>query len=360
MTQTNLKIEDLLDRFTELGLGQPQTLPVSKLSGYDQIYSQRQAEKHLSGLEPDFEHPEQLTAYLKPWKTIIGLAIPYELLPQNKQGQPEAISQVSIMAWEWDYHQELKTIIQSALADVNPERYTFHIDSGPLPERQLALMMGLAKPGRSQMLIHTDHGTAFYLAFVLTDLVAPESPMTAASSDVKTAQRTAFELSEHCQKCRRCQLYCPPKVLTSEADFDGQGCLSALSQKKGRLTEAEMTALGLKLYGCDHCQLCCPANRPKGRKSGAGKPLLTRKTLNRINPETLLYMSQREFKALYGQTGFAWRGLKTLRRNALINMGNSRDPKWIAVIENYMSGQAALDGDVLAETAAWALKQLTT
>lgn len=283
--------------------------------------------------------------YLTPWQTIIALAVPYALQSRAVKAEKQQISQVSIMAWEWDYHQTIRKSIQSVLGD--GDAYAIHIDSGPLPERQIAIRMGLASAGRSQLLIHPSYGTAFHLAFVLTN-----SPVT-----VET-ELTDYHLASICNNCNRCQQACPGTALTGEAGFDYNKCISAITQKKGVLEDWESNLIGCQLYGCDICQRVCPANdQVNGLERAAKSFAVFRETANRLNPEMLLSMSQKEFAKCYGHAGFAWRGAKTMKRNALINMANHPDEAWQAVLETALQNPLIAKDEVLGQTALWCLKR---
>ena len=356
-------LTQLIQQLKSMGIETPVALPISAIKGYHPIYEAREAQRLLSGFEPNHKDAAQLYQYLQPWQTIIGMVFPYSLLPLQRKAKPTDISRVSIMAWEWDYHQVIQNKIKAALGD--EFSYQIHVDSGPLPERSIALQMGLGKPGRNQCLIHPVYGTAFHLAFLLVSLegeatVGEEVSLGEESAATTVAGQSykSFSLAEICENCQRCQDHCPSGALTGVADFNGQTCISALTQKKGLLTEEEKELIGKQLYGCDLCQLSCPANAPLSEKSNLDDLMLTRKTANAMNPSDLLGLSQKQFKKNYGAMGFSWRGVKTNKRNALINMGNSRDGHWINVIEDYLTEQASLDGEVLVETALWALSRL--
>lgn len=371
----NVDVKSLIERLVAIGIEQPVAMPVKELMGYEPVYNKRKNAKKLSGFEPNFENQMALETYLSEWQTIIGVAIPYSLLPREQATRSaEAISRVSIMAWEWDYHHIIKELLKKAIGD--DVKYQIHVDSGPLPERSIALQMCLGKAGRNQMLIHPKYGTSVYLAYLLVDL--PYSAELRETSHVETneielfsTEAVALELATCCDNCYLCQEYCPAKALMGDNAFDGSRCISTLTQKKGLLSDEEMHLIGGQLYGCDICQLVCPANRPLEKWSDPAQnkiravtslktePLvLTRDTANALVPTTLLNMSQKEFQRQYGEMGFSWRGVKTSKRNALINMGNSGSSKWLHYIKTYIEERSNVDGEELTQTALWAIGQI--
>lgn len=339
----------LIERLKEKGVAHPVVMETRGVLDYPDIYMKRREGDQLSGLEPEFCQKDGLIAFLSPWKHLIGMAIPYGLLPKNRRPQAGEISSVSIMAWEWDYHQKIKELIEDALGQ--GYHYQLHVDQGPLPERHIAIGMGIAKAGRSQMLIHPEYGSAFYLAFLLTNLENEERDYA-----LKPFMSPDFELSSKCETCRQCQLHCPTKALSGEADFDGRRCISAISQKKGLLKDWEMRALGRQLYGCDLCQLSCPTNSPLVDSSSNILP--DRMTVNRINPLEILNGTQKTFVNDFGKMGFSWRGLGVSKRNALINLGNYGSLIHLEVLEQFKAVYEGNHNEVLAKTAQWAIRQI--
>lgn len=353
---------NLIDQLKSGGILDPVVLETKELTSYPEIYLKREADGQLTDLEPNFNHQEGLLAYLKPWKHIIGIAIPYGLLPKNRQIEKEAISSVSIMAWEWDYHQKIRSLLQEILGQTF--EYELHVDQGPLPERSLAMLMGIAEGGRSQMLIHPKYGTAFHLAFILTTLEENGGDFEIKSfkgnhfdnPELNKFGVLNFNLSSKCSNCRQCQLNCPTKALTGEADFNGKRCISAITQKKGLLSDWEMKGMGRQLYGCDLCQLSCPVNSPLN--STVDNILSDRETVNRINPMVILAASQKSFVKDFGHMGFSWRGLGVTKRNALINLGNYGSVSHLEALEGYKSSYVASQNEVLDKTAQWAIHQI--
>lgn len=347
-------LEDLFLGLRTLGILEYKAMSVSNVQGYDSIYKTRESQGRLTGLEPNYTDKGALFEYLRGYTTLVGMAIPYRLLPLNRNPRENQDSMVSIMAWEWDYHTEVKKLIEKLPLD--SIKYKLHVDSGPLPERQLATLMDLARPGRSQMMLHHRLGSAFYLAFLLVAFEGEEQTLVEKTSGTPLTLKS--ELFEGCLNCRACQIHCPSGALTEERDFDGKKCISALTQLKGQLGEVDMTVIGKQLYGCDHCQLSCPANSPlfKGLTSDV-ETVLVSESFNALEPEKLLYLSQKAFKTAYGHLGFSWRGVKTSKRNALINMGNSKNKQYIEVIKTFLEQEVSRD-EVLRHTALWALETL--
>lgn len=324
---------------------------------YPSIYQERSVRNQLTGLEPPWVNPEGAERFIDKRNVVIGVLMPYSLLPVKTKAPSGEISRISIMAWEWDYHIVFKKRLNEALLEFatdNPEaRLLLHVDNGPLPERSISMNLGLTKPGKSQMVISDRYGTAFYIGLILLD---DKNFVPSSSTQV------AYGLHEACLNCNKCQTHCPSGALRAMGGFDGMRCISATTQLKGLLLSSQMEAMHNQLYGCDHCQLACPLNSPlfKSLPENNGIPALKAVESNSIRPEELLYLSQKAYKRAYGHLGFSWRGVKTAKRNALINMANSKDVKYIHVIERFMQSLEVSEDTVLIKTATWALDKLKT
>ena len=109
-----------------------------------------------------------------------------------------------------------------------------------------------------------------------------------------------------CHHCGACKRACPTGILRGE----GEDCLSAITQRKGELTESEMDMMRRynTAWGCDLCQSACPFNR---------EPVKTpieffyRERIDELTREKLDTMDKAEFN----RRAFAWRGRKTVERN---------------------------------------------
>ena len=95
-------------------------------------------------------------------------------------------------------------------------------------------------------------------------------------------------------------------ILTGE----GSDCLSAITQRKGELTDDEKSLMRKynTAWGCDLCQSVCPYNR---------EPKITpiaffhRERISELTRDILDNMD----KASFQRRAFAWRGRKTVERN---------------------------------------------
>lgn len=168
-------------------------------------------------------------------------------------------------------------------------------DHSPIDERDAALSAGLGILGDSGLLINESYGTYVFIADVVTD-IPPET----------LGESGAPRPHGRCISCGACKRACPTGVLRGES----LDCLSAITQRKGELTESEVDLMRKfnTVWGCDLCQSSCPHN-----KNPKTTPItfFLEDRITRLTGERLASMSKAEFR----DRAFAWRGRKTVERN---------------------------------------------
>ena len=229
-------------------------------------------------------------------RSILVACFPYLLDEENYKD-----SNVSKYAVVTDYHDVALNRLQQACNEFKklyPEsNFAPFADNSPIPEVRTAMLAGLGVRGKNSLLITKDYGSYVFLGEIVTDL-----EITAKESQ-----------ADACIGCNRCIGVCPAQAI-NENGIDGAKCLSAITQKKGELTEKEkelMLSCGCA-WGCDVCQDICPMNKNAAKTTieefkTSPVPLLTSET----NLEGRAY---------------AWRGKKVVERNlSIINQGETAD-----------------------------------
>lgn len=227
-------------------------------------------------------------------------AFPYWAGPAQPEGN------LSRYARGEDYHLALSRRLKQLakqLQNLFPGKtFVTGTDNSPLPERQCARLAGLGIHGCHGLVILPPYGSWIFLGTILTDLPLASAP----------------EPAPDCSGCGACIRACPTGALSREG-CNPERCLSALTQKKGALTAEEERLLKAHplIWGCDCCQLACPHNQhpqtsPLGDLTGQ-EP--TAPYLPSLAPEHLDGLTNRTFRAVYGNRAFAWRGPGVLRRN---------------------------------------------
>lgn len=208
---------------------------------------------------------------------------------------------LSAYATSLDYHiciREITEKLISRLKEVFPDNsFRGFGDHSPIDECGAALSAGLGVIGKNGLIINEKYGSYIFIADVVTD-VEPHILGAASPSEIKK-----------CIGCDACLKACPTGILRGECD----SCLSAITQRKGELTDAEQ-ALMIKYntaWGCDICQSVCPYNKSK---TVAPLPFFRRQRVEKITVELIQEMSKSDFE----ERAFAWRGRKTVLRNAEI------------------------------------------
>jgi epoxyqueuosine reductase len=173
-------------------------------------------------------------------------------------------------------------------------------DSGPVPERSLALRAGLGWIGKNTMLIRPDAGSFFFIGTIFTDL--------------RLDQDTEV-ISDHCGNCTRCLDACPTGALIAPRELDATRCISYLTiEQKGPIPEPLTERLDGWVFGCDICNEVCPWNVRFAEPSST-EEYHSREALAGAGPELFERMDEPEFTRRFGDTPLERPGLQGMRRN---------------------------------------------
>ena len=226
-------------------------------------------------------------------KTVIVCAFPYYVGEASKRN-------ISRYAMIPDYHRVVGDILDEIcmeLAQIYPHCYQWFADNSPILEVDAAVRAGLGVRGMHSMLINPVYGSYLFLGTIVTDMEVSLQP----------------ESSEKvCLRCSACVKSCPAQCIF-EKGLEETRCLSAVSQKKGELSEEEAFLIrkGGSLWGCDICQEVCPMNRAISK-----------------TPIPAFYQEQKPFleredltKAAVKERAYGFRGVQPLLRNYEILYG---------------------------------------
>lgn len=222
--------------------------------------------------------------------TAVILAVPYAVPAEERNVSAYAVSR--------DYHlyfRELFDRLLPRLRERFPEhRFVGFADHSPIDEIHAAARAGLGVIGDNGLLLTEKYSSYIFLGEIITDAVIP-----AHAREIGT-----------CHHCGACKRACPVVLNKGE-------CLSALTQKKGELTEEERAQLAAHplVWGCDICQEVCPYTRAAKANSTlyGAPPFFREKTIPVLTVETLDAMTEEEFR----ERAYAWRGRAVIRRNLL-------------------------------------------
>ena len=202
-----------------------------------------------------------------------------------------------------DYHRVTRERLEP-LADLLRSHgaqiaHTF-TDSGPVPERALALRAGLGWIGKNTMLIRPGAGSFFFIGTLFTDL------------ELEQDRRDA---TDHCGTCTRCLDACPTGALVEPQVLDATRCISYLTiEQKGPIPEPLAERLDGWVFGCDICNEVCPWNQRFAEPTPA-EEFRSRHLLDGAGPGLFDDMEEEEFNRRFGDTPLERPGLHGMRRN---------------------------------------------
>ena len=300
--------------------------------------------KYQSGFEePDIEKRVNPSLILEQPRSIISIAIAYpskmNSRVESKQGERRGI--FSRASWGLDYHHvlndRLKKLEEFITTKIPEARLKSMVDTGELSDRAVAERAGIGWSGKNCAVITPEFGSYVYLGEMITSIpFEPDTPM-----------------EDQCGSCTKCLDACPTGALVQGGQIDAQRCISFLTQTKSFIPDEFRDKIGNRIYGCDSCQTSCPVNKGKNfhfhlelePNPEVAKPLL----------KPILKLSNREFKANFGQVAGSWRGKKPIQRNAMIALAHFKDETSIPDLVDVLENEAS---PVSRGTAAWALGKI--
>ncbi len=217
--------------------------------------------------------------------TVIVACFPYLL--DDSEYENRNISKYAVVT---DYHKVALARLEKAaetLRRVYPDNhFSAFADNSPIPEVRAACAAGLGVRGINTLLITEKYGSYVFIGEIVTDLKI----------------ETKDNEYKNCIGCKKCISSCPSKAISDSA-FNEKACLSAITQKKGELSDEEKKLLkecGC-VWGCDICQDVCPMNK------------------NAAKTEIKEFLSSPAARVLPGceldGRAYEWRGRKVIERN---------------------------------------------
>jgi epoxyqueuosine reductase len=281
-------------------------------------------------------------------QSVISLGVIYNTdRPYSNQHHDAARADIARYAWGDDYHVVIEARLARLLArlrEISDDEFEAraYVDTGPVQERVYAQYAGLGWIGKNTCLINEDLGSWIFLAEIICSLaLQPDAP--------------AFD---QCGSCARCLEACPTGALVDAGVLDATRCLSYLTiELKGAIPEEHRAAIGHHAYGCDICQEVCPWNIAPGIGMSADEQWQPRPGLDGARLLELWNRSDDQLRALLKGSAMKRAGVKRLRRNIAIALGNSRDRGAAAALAG--SDEQTVSDPLVAEHVAWALEKLS-
>jgi epoxyqueuosine reductase len=290
-------------------------------------------------------------AHAAPWaRSVVVCALNYNTKqPYSTEVADADRGWISRYAWgREDYHdsvmprlRQVETALRNAAgtADLVTRCY---VDTGPIVERVVAKYAGIGWIGKNTCIINQKIGSWTFLGVILTSL------------DLTRDFEPSLPAPDRCGSCTRCIDACPTDALIAPYQLDSNKCIAYLTiEKRGAIPEELREGMGRHVFGCDICQDVCPWNR----KAPATNVEEFQPRPQLVNPalEWLAEMNAEDFQQTFRGSPIRRTKRAGLRRNAVIAMGNSGDRRFLPLLDKL----AADEDEVIAESAAWAVGNLT-
>jgi epoxyqueuosine reductase len=278
-------------------------------------------------------------------RSVIALGTIYNVdRPYSTESGDPTRAAISRYAWGDDYHSVIQSRLDRLLAwlreAAGPELETrAYVDTGPVQERVYAQHAGLGWIGKNTCLINQSEGSWLFLSVIVCNL---------------SLQADAPALDQ-CGTCTLCIEACPSGALVEPYVLDATRCLSYLTiEVKGAIPMAHRASIGEHAYGCDICQDVCPWNQSAAESGDAA--WLPRAGLETPGLLDLWRRSDDELRALLKGSAIKRAGVRRLRRNLAVAVGNSGDASAAAALQ--ASNEATSMDPLVAEHVAWAVERL--
>ncbi len=318
-------------------------------AGLEPMLNERIAAGHLGGLDwftPERAHVASAPQRLVPWaRSLLVLGVSYyaEAPPAPDDGMLRG--RVARYAWGMDYHDLLKAMMRSLIADIErlsgrPLMAGTLVDTARIVDRAAAARAGLGWYGKNTCIIATrDTGSYLFLAEMPLDLdLEPDTP-----------------LRKSCGRCTACMTACPTHAIPAAYILDTPRCISYLTiEHRGALPTELRPQMGNWVFGCDICQEVCPPNR---HILPLAPPALQPRDVDDAYPALLplLTMTVAQYRDRFRGRAIKRAKREGLARNAAVALGNSGDRAAIPALADALAGH---DAALIRGHAAWALGQL--
>ncbi len=220
--------------------------------------------------------------------SVIVFAIPYYTARQPRNISAYAVSR--------DYHLFAKQLFDRVLPMLREKfpqyRFAGFADNSPICEVYAAALAGLGIIGDNMLLITEKYSSYIFLGEIITDC--------------PTEQKDTYTV-QYCEHCGLCRAACPMAEIGE--------CLSALTQKKGELTEKEQQYIKKygSAWGCDICSEVCPHTK-KAIEQGSVYSAIEffyGDTIPHLSSSDIISMTDEQFS----DRAYSWRGRNIILRN---------------------------------------------
>jgi epoxyqueuosine reductase len=264
--------------------------------------------------------------------------------PYSTERHDPSRGEVARYAWSRDYHDVLGKRLDALVAwmkEQHPEPFDAraYVDTGPVQERVYAQYAGLGWIGKNTCVINPELGSWLLLSVIICSL-----PLEADAPGL-----------DQCGTCTLCLEACPTDAFAAPYQLDATKCVSYLTiEYRGSIPEAHRDRIGNHVFGCDVCQEVCPWNAAPLPTSDSSWS--SRSDLNLQSLIGLWQLSDDQLAAYIGDSAITRAGVRGLRRNLAVALGNSGDIRALRVLCKERSDDSIRD-PIVSEHAEWSMQK---
>jgi epoxyqueuosine reductase len=301
----------------------------------------------MAYLHRSAERRADVRAVLPSARSVIVLGTVYNAsLQYSTENADPRQAAIARYAWGDDYHDVIGARMNGLLEWLRSEAGAgfegrAYVDTGPVQERVYARHAGLGWIGKNTCVINPDLGSWLFLSEIICNLpLTPDVPAL-----------------DQCGTCTLCLEACPTGALVDPYVLDSNRCLSYLTiELKGAVPEVLRTGMGEHAYGCDICQEVCPWNLAPTTARSDDAAWWPRPGLHGIRLLELWRRSDTELRVLLRGSAMKRAGVRRLRRNVAVALGNSGDRNAARALEE--CGEPTAQDPLVQEHVRWAVAKL--
>lgn len=248
VTSRAVKERALFEGFHKVGIVRAE--PLEKETPRLKEWLARGYHGEMSWIARDVEKRLDPLQLFPPARSIVVVALNYYTPDQHQENS--ATGKVSRYAWGDDYHDVLKTKLESLLSWIREQEPQASgkicVDIQPTLDKAWAVRAGLGWLGKHTNVITPEFGSWVFIGELLLNLALEPD-------------HDAIE--DHCGTCTLCIDACPTHAIIEPYVVDSNKCISyaTIELRTLELPEQIEPHLSGWLYGCDICQDVCPWNR---------------------------------------------------------------------------------------------------
>jgi epoxyqueuosine reductase len=280
-------------------------------------------------------------------RSVISLATVYNVdRPYAIENTEPGRAALARYAWGDDYHAVIERRLDGLLEWIRAAAGAgfegrAYVDTGPVQERVYAQYAGIGWIGKNTCVISPKLGSWLFLSEIICNL------------DLDTDTPAL----DQCGKCTRCLDACPTGALVAPGVLDSNRCLSYLTiENKTSIPAEYRDDVAEHAYGCDICQEVCPWNQSHKTAVSDDPAWQPRSGLDGPRLLDLWRHTDDGLRSLLKGSAMKRAGVRRLRRNLAVALGNTGDPGAADALENH--DEPTCRDPLVEEHIAWAVGKL--